>query len=327
MALKRKLAYVFCGLVAVTILLSVVINNSVNRNNLKPAIIKTETIQPNRPGSAGHSESKEGNKSATLESGPTTKVPWQNEEKFLTALKDNQNPIMMAAYQTVLHDPLPGEENNVHLAAKILAGTVVKPGQVFSQNAAIGPYNSARGFQKWPVYIGTRLSTTTGGGVCKVASTLYNVTVLSNLRVIERHSHGMPVPYVPYGQDATVSYGSKDFKFQNNTDFPVLIWSQGVGSTLYIAFYGKDTPPRVEWHHQFLKNIKSSKIYQNNSSLPPNSEKVVVEGMDGAVVRSWVSIKNPDGVTTQKSLGRSYYNPMPSIIEKGTSAPASQLGS
>ena len=37
----------------------------------------------------------------------------------------------------------------------------------------------------------------------------YNVAVLSNLKIIERHNHSMPVPYVPYGQDATVAYGSK----------------------------------------------------------------------------------------------------------------------
>lgn len=324
--MKRELVYKFCGLVIITILLSVILNNSVNQNNLKPADKKTETIQPNKLG-GGDSEPKASEKLTRPESGPTTKVPWENDENFQTAVKNNQNPIMMAAYQTVLRDPLPGEENNVHLAARILAGTVVKPGQVFSQNAAIGPYNRARGFQKGPVYIGTRLSTTIGGGVCKVASTLYNVTVLSDLKVIERHSHGMPVPYVPYGQDATVSYGFKDFKFQNNTDFPILIWSEGVGNTLYIAFYGRKIPPRVEWHHQFLKKIQASKIYRNNSSLPPNSEKVVVEGMDGAVVKSWVSIINPEGITIQKSLGRSYYSPMPSIIERGTSTPASNLES
>jgi hypothetical protein len=111
----------------------------------------------------------------------------------------------------VLKDPLPGEESNVHLAAKILSGAIVNPGEIFSQNERIGPYSESRGFQKGPTYNGSKLSTTIGGGVCKIASTLYNAAILSNLPIVERHPHGMPVPYVPYGQDATVSYGKIDF--------------------------------------------------------------------------------------------------------------------
>jgi vancomycin resistance protein YoaR len=31
------------------------------------------------------------------------------------------------------------------------------------------------------------------------------------------------VGYVPKGEDATVSYGSADFKFRNNKDYPIMI--------------------------------------------------------------------------------------------------------
>lgn len=180
----------------------------------------------------------------TLKSGPTTNVPWEANKEFIDSKAKNQTPVMMAAYRTVLRDPLPGEEENVHLAARSLAGTVIKPGEVFSQNSKLGPYVESRGYKKGPTYMGTTLTTTIGGGVCKIASTLYNVTILSNLLVEERSAHSMPVPYVPYGQDATVSYGNKDYRFRNNTNHPIMIWSQGVDNILYIAFYGNSTPPR-----------------------------------------------------------------------------------
>ena len=138
-------------------------------------------------------------------SGPISVLPWENEEKFRSAINDTGNLFLLAAYHTVLKDPLPGEEENVHLAAKMLAGITLEPGQVFSQNSRIGPYNEARGFKRGPTYIGSQLTTTIGGGVCKIASTLYNVAILSDLGIIERHAHGMPVPYVPHGQDATVA--------------------------------------------------------------------------------------------------------------------------
>lgn len=256
-------------------------------------------------------------KPETDKSGPTTYVPWEKDEKFLTSQAQNSTPVMMAAYHTVLHDPLPGEEENVHLAARLLAGIVVKPGEVFSQNNKIGPYIESRGFQKGPTYLGTKLTTTIGGGVCKIASTLYNVTIMSNLQVAERFAHSMPVPYVPYGQDATVSYGNKDFKFINNTGSPIMIWAQGVDNILYIAYYGTEKPPEVEWHHEVLKVTKAQNVYNINPALPNGTEKLITEGMDGAVVKSWITIKCLDGSETTKQLGMSHYDPFPNIYEKG----------
>ena len=54
----------------------------------------------------------------------------------------------------------------------------------------------------------------TGGGACKIATSLYNLVVLTNQEVIERHNHSMPINYVPYGQDATVAYGVKDLNLK-----------------------------------------------------------------------------------------------------------------
>lgn len=263
---------------------------------------------------------KNGTKTGTVKpmiSGITTTVPWEDDENFKKTQEKNDTFILMAAYRTVLRDPLPGEEDNVHLAARLLAGTIVNPGQVFSQNQTIGPYTQSRGFQKGPTYIGSQLTTTIGGGVCKIASTLYNVTILSNLEVVERHAHSMPVPYVPYGQDATVAYGARDFKFKNSTPYPVLIWAQGVDNVLYIAFYGRIKPPKVDWHHEVLQTRKATIIYRRNPELPAGTEKLVLEGMDGAVIKSWLTIETPDGTTITKKLGNSYYSPMPHVIEKG----------
>ena len=252
-----------------------------------------------------------------LSSGAVTTVPWENGEEFKKSREENGTYVLMAAYRTVLRDPLPGEEYNVHLAARLLAGSVVKPGQIFSQNQKIGPYTESRGFRKGPTYNGSVLTTTVGGGVCKIASTLYNVSVLSNMSIMERHAHSMPVPYVPYGQDATVAYGVLDFKFRNDTSEPVLIWAEGIDNILYIAFYGKAEPPEVEWHHERLQVLKAPIIYKRNRELQPGVEKVLLEGMDGAAVRSWVTIKNFDGSVMTKQLGTSYYMPMAHIIEKG----------
>ena len=251
-----------------------------------------------------------------IKSGQLSSLPWDDDETFLKAKDKHNTPTLMAAYCAVLKDPLPGEEINVHHAAKLLSGKTVEPGAIFSQNREIGPYTKENGFNEGPTYVGAKVSTTIGGGVCKISSTLYNIAVLANLEIVERHNHNMPVPYVPYGQDATVAYGAKDFKFKNNTDFPILIWAQGIDNILYMALYGQEKPPLIKWQHQFLNRQPAPVIYKTNPNLTPNTEKILIEGMDGATVKSWILITDREGNTTRKYMGTSYYNPMPYIIEK-----------
>ena len=301
----KRFIFALIGLALITIILSGCANNSINRkiqtqnntsqaDSAEPAVVTDQTV-----------------------SGPVTAVPWATDNKFKARQAETGAVVQMAVYCTVLHDPMPGEEENVHLAARILKGTVLQPGSVFSQNNKIGPYTQERGFQKGPMYLGSNLKTTIGGGVCKMASTLYNVAILCNLPIIERHAHGMPVPYVPYGQDATVSYGDKDFIFRNNQSFPILIWAEGVDNRLYVGFYGQAEPPQVEWHHEILYPQPAAKNYRPSNQLPAGTEKVVVQGMDGAYVRSWVTITNPDGTSATRRLNDSSYRPMPYVIEKG----------
>jgi len=247
-------------------------------------------------------------------SGPATVLPWDADPAFTEARDKNNTPVLMAAYCTVLRDPLPGEESNVHLAASLLAGTVVESGQVFSLNGGIGPYNESKGFKEGPMYMGQTLVKTIGGGVCKIATTLFNVVVLSDLQVVERHRHTMPVPYVPYGQDATVAYGKIDFKFKNTSPGPILIWSKGIGNALYIAFYGRNKPAPVTWRHEIVETYKAPRIYRKNPSLAAGTEKVVLEGMDGATVKSWITVGDSNSRTT-RYLGSFRYEPMAYIIE------------
>ena len=78
-------------------------------------------------------ENKEANIDMPEESGSVTNLPWINNEKFLKAQQKNNANILMAAYCSVLINPLPGEEFNVNLAAKSLVGTVVPSRCIFSK--------------------------------------------------------------------------------------------------------------------------------------------------------------------------------------------------
>lgn len=254
--------------------------------------------------------------SMDLVSGPARDMPWESDREFIKARLRNDTNVLLGGYRTVLKDPLPGEEYNVHLAAALLAGAVIKPGEIFSQNSTIGPYTEEKGFEKGPTYIGTTLTTTDGGGVCKIASTLYNVAVLSNLKIIERHNHSMPVPYVPYGQDATVAYGAKDIRFRNDTGSDMMVWAQGIDNVLYMAFYGRQPGPAVEWTHEVVEIRKAPVLFRTNPELGADEQRLLLEGMDGAIVKSWITVSSGNQVSV-KYMGISDYKPMPHLVEKG----------
>ncbi len=244
-------------------------------------------------------------------------LPWENNPRFKTLIAGKNMKVRMAAFQTTLPDPLPGEESNVARAADFLAGKIVKPGEVFSMNHTIGPYSKTRGFRDGPAYYGAEIVKVTGGGVCKIASTLYNVTTLANLKIIERNPHSMPVPYVPPGQDATVASSNKDFRFMNNSSGPILIWADTKRNTLYMAIYGGTKPPKVTWRHKILSRKPTRTFYRKNGNLRFGEEKTVIPGADGLVVKSWLAIKYSNGRIEYKNLGVDHYNPLPHVIEKG----------
>lgn len=243
---------------------------------------------------------------------------WESNGEFLKLQKNLKAEKRMGAFETILPDPLPGEESNVALAADFLANAVVKPGEVFSLSNRIGPFSLAKGYQKGPTYRGNQIVQSVGGGVCKVASTLYNVVTYANLPIVERYAHSMLVPYVPPGQDATISYsGNKDFKFRNNTADPILIWADTKGNTLYIAMYGVQEPPQVRWRHQELDRVKYPSVSRINPKLASGEEKEIIPGADGLTIKSWIEITHSDGHVEIKERGIDHYQPMTRVVETG----------
>jgi vancomycin resistance protein YoaR len=135
-----------------------------------------------------------------------------------------------------------GRTQTVRRAIDIVDGNFVAPGQIFSLNDTVGERTSVRGFGSGIVFVDGHLDTQLGGGMCQVATTLFNAVLLANLKVVERHQHVRTVPYVRPGQDATVYWGEKDFKFQNNTDVPVYISYRTTATHAICDLYGKANP-------------------------------------------------------------------------------------
>ena len=133
-------------------------------------------------------------------------------------------------------------KNNVALSAKACNGVILLPGEVFSYNGTTGSRSADKGYQAAPVYVGGASTDEVGGGICQTSSTIYYAVLHTTLEVVERRSHMYNTGYVPAGMDATVYYGSTDFRFKNNTNYPVKIvtesYDQGGSRYLTVKLYG-----------------------------------------------------------------------------------------
>jgi len=130
---------------------------------------------------------------------------------------------LIGEYETKFGLKATARNVNIALAAKLIDNKIVRPGEIFSYNETVGPTTKANGFKSAQVFFKGKKSYGYGGGVCQVSSTLFNAVEKAGLKVIERHSHSLPVDYVPKGKDAATSHGGIDFKFENNLDKPVRI--------------------------------------------------------------------------------------------------------
>lgn len=229
---------------------------------------------------------------------------------------------LMGAYSTSFAHASPSQAANIALVARKLTGIVIPPGTVFSYNRATGPFTTSGGYGWGRMFVGNRIVPTIGGGVCQGASTLYNVVLLANLSVVERHLHGLTVPYLPPGRDATVTEsGGLDFRFRNTTKGPLVLWGAAQNRRLTLRMYGTQAPPKVSIFTEELARTPFSTRIIRDPNLPPGKREVVAVGQDGVRARAWVVVTLPDGTTERHDLESHTYRPSPRIILIGPQHP------
>ncbi len=198
---------------------------------------------------------------------------------------------------------------NIKLACEKINGYVMAPGEEFSYNDVVGPRTIERGFRIANVYVGNTVQPGIGGGICQVSSTMYNSVVFADLEITSRRNHTLPVSYVPLGRDATVSYGSIDFKFKNNTDMPIEIKAVAEGGLNTITIIGTDEHPEREIKIVTSQTGTSSPkvIIEKDPELPEGEIKVESKGTDGSSHISYKVVYENGVEVSRTQLAKSVY--------------------
>lgn len=139
---------------------------------------------------------------------------------------DEQSEVELASFSTKLGGKDTPRSHNISVTSSVINETIIKNGETFSFNEIVGDPTADKGYKEADSFDKDgKTIQTLGGGNCQVSSTIYNVVLqIPELKVTERHAHIKPVHYVAKDKDATVSYGSTDFKFKNNTGSDIKIY-------------------------------------------------------------------------------------------------------
>lgn len=216
----------------------------------------------------------------------------------------------MASYTTYFNSGQYNRSSNIRLAAGNINGIILLPGEDFAYNRIVGERKASNGFKLAHAYAAGQVVEAIGGGICQTSTTLYNAVLKADLKVVERHNHQFTVSYVPLGQDATVSYGGPDFKFQNNTKYPVKVNLTVSGASITATLTGSTKPPVLSISNSTI-SVKSAPVQSQPNPNKSSTKTVVTQaGHTGYTVDSYKVYKSGKRVF----LHRSVYNSQARII-------------
>ena len=232
-------------------------------------------------------------------------IPLKITEPTITvaSLGDKAFTDKLSTYTTSYDASNINRNNNLVLAAEKLNGTIVNPGEEFSYNKTIGERTIAAGFKEAKAYANGDVVLDVGGGICQLSSTLYNTALLANMEITERHNHCFKTSYVPEGRDATVSWGTVDFKFENNRKYPVKIEAVAGDGVVTVNLWG------IKQDDDFtvLIDSKVTSIIEKEIEKVGTGEKTR-NGEDGCTSETYKTLTKNGLVISKTLVSKDTYN-------------------
>ena len=186
--------------------------------------------------------------------------------------------------------------SNVKLSASSINGYVMNTGDVFSYNGVVGKRSAANGYQPAPAYVKGETVDEIGGGICQTSSTLYLACLRGNLEITERHAHRYIPAYIAAGMDATVSWGGPDYKFTNDTDYPIKIVTSYEGGYLTVKVLGTNaTGITAKMTNEKLSTTDFQVVYEDDPTLAPGTEKVKTTPYTGSKWKTYRNLYDANG--------------------------------
>lgn len=257
----------------------------------------------------------EKNQSGKVEAVIKTIEPAYTAESF----KDIQH--LVSSFYTTYNNADPYRNVNLKVGSEKI-NTTVMPGEIFALSKYIEPITYDAGYRPSKVIVNGKLEEGIGGGICQVASTLYNALLMTDLEITMRQNHSLSVAYVPLGRDATYSTNAIDFQFKNNSQYPIFIESYCENNRLYVNIYGHiDLKPKytIKFDSVVTASIAPPATkYINDPNLPEGEKVEEVSALYGKKVKLYKLYYNGNTLVKKELVNDSYYKPRGAVVRVGT---------
>ncbi len=221
----------------------------------------------------------------------------------------DQSSALMASYLLDItgHD---SDEvvDNVQKAVDLLNGRTIAQGETLSLNAVLGPRTLDSGWKKAAEFQDGAYTASPGGGVCMVATALYNAAIRAEMEVVEIRQHSLPTDYVDGGLDATISTGGPDLKIHNPYNTAVTLDVYLEDNNIIVEVWGPQFDRVVDFYSKKISvTAKPETVYHYNATMtpggqpiPPGAEIPYVVSCPGAVFRVYKRVSIPDIKTGER---------------------------
>ena len=241
-------------------------------------------------------------------------------DKTVNDLGEDAFPNVLGTFTTRYDASNKNRSNNISLASEKIDGTVIMPGETFSYNQTVGKRTIDAGYKEAGAYAGGKVVQEVGGGICQVSSTLYNAVLYANLEIVDRSNHYFETSYVDPGRDATVSWGSVDFKFKNNRKYPIKIEAISKNGVTKMSIKGikEEKEYEVIIQSKVTSIIQKNVKYKEDNSLDSSVEQVEQEGHNGCTSKTYKILKLNGAIVSTEEISADYYHALDKIVIKGT---------
>ncbi len=224
--------------------------------------------------------------------------------------------------------PLSGSSeriNNIRLLCSLINNSLVAPGATWSFNGTTGERTAEKGFQTAPVIVNGKHEDQLGGGICQIATCIFNAACFSGLGIQERVNHDFYIAsYDDYGfADATVSWKSPDLKWVNDMSTYVLMTANVTDENVVVSFWGTKDGRVVDCQRGTWKDgDKYVTITEVDPELAPGERKMTQSGQDGRSIDIRYLATAADGTVLHDVTFHSIYSAQNEIITVGPDTPA-----
>lgn len=216
---------------------------------------------------------------------------------------------------------------NIQKAADLIDDSVIAAdGGRWSFNESAGDCNAEAGFKEAGVISGDEMTQEAGGGVCQVATTVFNAVYESGLPIVERHNHTLSSSSYPAGRDAAIAYPTLDLIWENDTPSDILLTTSYTSSSITVHLIGQDPGLEVitdtgDWEEgdPYKIKVEVDETYSDNAVVK------MTNGSDGKTINVTRTVKDADGNVVDQQTFSSIYSPVNEVYKVGPKVDTAEI--